>query len=552
MNKSLNKLNGFSGVKGPVLTIVMDGVGLAPNTVSNAVAQAYTPTLDMLMAKYPMVTLKAHGTAVGLPSDDDMGNSEVGHNALGSGQVFAQGAKLVSNSIESKKMFTSNTWCELISNVKANDSTLHFIGLFSDGNVHSHIDHLKAMLEQSKAEGVNRVRIHILIDGRDVGETSALEYILPFEDFLASLNGDGFDARIASGGGRMKITMDRYEANWAMVDLGWKTHVLGEGRQFCCAAKAVQTYRDEYKVIDQDLPPFVIAENGTPVGTINDGDSVIFYNFRGDRSIEISKAFESGAEFDKFDRIRVPNVVYAGMLEYDGDLHIPSKYLVNPPEITNTLGEYLTNTGVSQLAISETQKYGHVTYFWNGNKSGKFSDELETYIEVPSDVVPFEQRPWMKCAEITDKLIECLESGKYAYLRVNFPNGDMVGHTGNLAATRCSMEALDLQLKRIIDVVDKLHGVAVITADHGNADEMYEMDKKTKQPKPEKDGNFKSKTSHTLNPVPCIIYDNFYSENYTVKADNGQFGLANVAATMVNLLGYEAPEMWNESIIEIK
>ena len=552
MNKSLNKLNNFDGVKGPVLTVVMDGVGLAPDTISNAVAGAYTPTLDMLMAKYPMVSLKAHGTAVGLPSDDDMGNSEVGHNALGSGQVFAQGAKLVSNSIESKKMFTSNTWCELISNVKNNASTLHFIGLFSDGNVHSHIDHLKAMLVEAKAEGIKKVRIHILIDGRDVGETSALEYILPFEDFLASLNGDGFDARIASGGGRMKITMDRYEANWAMVDLGWKTHVLGEGRQFCCAAKAVQTYRDEYKVIDQDLPPFVIAENGEPVGTINDGDSVIFYNFRGDRSIEISKAFEGGADFDKFDRVRVPSVVYAGMLEYDGDLHIPSKYLVNPPEITNTLGEYLTNTGVSQLAISETQKYGHVTYFWNGNKSGKFSEELETYIEIPSDVVPFEQRPWMKCAEITDKLIECLESGKYTYLRVNFPNGDMVGHTGNLLATRCSMEALDLQLKRIIDVIDKLHGVALITADHGNADEMYEMDKKTKLPKPEKDGSFKSKTSHTLNPVPCIIYDNFYSENYTVKADNGQFGLANVAATMVNLLGYEAPDMWNESIIEIK
>ena len=552
MNKSLNKLNNFDGVKGPVLTVVMDGVGLAPDTISNAVAGAYTPTLDMLMAKYPMVSLKAHGTAVGLPSDDDMGNSEVGHNALGSGQVFAQGAKLVSNSIESKKMFTSNTWCELISNVKNNASVLHFIGLFSDGNVHSHIDHLKAMLAQAKEEGVNKVRIHILIDGRDVGETSALEYILPFEDYLASLNGDGFDARIASGGGRMKITMDRYEANWAMVDLGWKTHVLGEGRQFCCAAKAVETYRNEYKVIDQDLPPFVIAENGTPVGTINDGDSVIFYNFRGDRSIEISKAFEGGADFDKFDRVRVPSVVYAGMLEYDGDLHIPSKYLVNPPEITNTLGEYLTNTGVSQLAISETQKYGHVTYFWNGNKSGKFSEELETYIEIPSDVVPFEQRPWMKCAEITDKLIECLESGKYTYLRVNFPNGDLVGHTGNLQATRCSMEALDLQLKRIIDVVDKLHGVALITADHGNADEMYEMDKKTKQPKPEKDGSFKSKTSHTLNPVPCIIYDNFYSENYTVKADNGQFGLANVAATMVNLLGYEAPEVWNESIIEVK
>lgn len=552
MNKLLKRSDLFEGVRGPVLTVVMDGVGLAPDTVSNAVSQAYTPTLDMLMSKYPTVKLKAHGTAVGLPSDDDMGNSEVGHNALGSGQVFAQGAKLVSNSIESKKMFVSDTWCELISNVKANDSTLHFLGLFSDGNVHSHIDHLRAMLVEAKAEGVRRVRIHTLIDGRDVGETSALEYILPFEEFLDSLRSSDFDVMIACGGGRMKITMDRYEANWAMVELGWRTHVLGEGRRFACAADAVRAYREEYKVIDQDLPPFVIEENSEPVGTINDGDSVIFYNFRGDRSIEISKAFEGGADFDKFDRIRVPQVVYAGMLEYDGDLHIPSKYLVNPPEITNTLGEYLADTGVSQLAISETQKYGHVTYFWNGNKSGKFSDELETYIEIPSDVVPFEQRPWMKCAEITDKLIECLESGKYAYLRVNFPNGDMVGHTGNLEATRCSMEALDLQLKRIIDVVDRLHGIAIITADHGNADEMYEMDKKTGLPKADKNGCFKSKTSHTLNPVPCIVYDNFYTEHYTVKEDTGSFGLSNVAATMVNFLGYDAPEMWNESIIELK
>ena len=553
MSQALNKLNKFDGVKGPVVTIVMDGVGLAPDTVSNAVATSYTPNLDMLMSKYPMVALKAHGTAVGLPSDDDMGNSEVGHNALGAGQVFAQGAKLVSNSIESGKMFASATWQELIGNVKTNNSTLHFLGLFSDGNVHSHIDHLKAMLVQAKKEGVGTVRIHILIDGRDVGETSALEYINPFEDFIADLRDADFDIKIASGGGRMTITMDRYEANWAMVELGWKTHVLGEGRQFASAAEAVETYRAETKVIDQDLPPFVIAENGKPVGTVQDGDSVIFYNFRGDRSIEISKAFDGGDEFDKFDRVRKPNVCYAGLLEYDGDLHIPNKYLVNPPEITNTMSEYLANTGVNVLAISETQKYGHVTYFWNGNKSGKFSEELETYIEVPSDVVPFEQRPWMKCAEITDKLIECLESGKYRYLRVNFPNGDMVGHTGSLAATRCSMEALDLQLGRLLPVIDRLGGVALITADHGNADEMLEMDKKTGAPKTDKAGNFKSKTSHTLNPVPCIIYDNTDAKNaYTVKADQGQFGLSNVAATMVNLMGYEAPAMWDESIIEIK
>ena len=550
MSKTLNKLQNPIGVKGPVLTIVMDGVGLAPATEANAVSLAYTPTLDMLMSKYPTVKLKAHGTAVGLPGDDDMGNSEVGHNALGSGQVFAQGAKLVSQSIESGKMFASATWQKVVANVKDNASTLHFMGLFSDGNVHSHIDHLKAMLAQAKAEGVSKVRIHILIDGRDVGETSALDYILPFEEYLNSLRCDCFDVKIASGGGRMVITMDRYEANWKMVELGWKTHVLGEGRQFASAAEAVEAYRAEYKVIDQDLPPFVIAENGAPVGTINDGDSVIFFNFRGDRAIEISKAFDD-ADLDKFDRVRFPKVVYAGMLEYDGDLHIPSNYLVNPPEITNTMGEYLAGTGVSQLAISETQKYGHVTYFWNGNKSGKFDDALETYIEVPSDVVPFEQRPWMKCAEITDKLIECLESGKYASLRVNFPNGDMVGHTGNILATRCSMEALDLQLKRILEVVDKLEGVALITADHGNADEMYECDKKG-MPKAGKDGSFKAKTSHTLKPVPFIIYDNYYTDKYEVKADNGEFGLSNVAATAVNFLGYEAPEMWDASVIETK
>ncbi len=549
MAEALKKLKTFGGVEGPLVTIVMDGVGIAPANAANAVAAAHTPTLDRLMSEYPMVTLKAHGTAVGLPTDDDMGNSEVGHNALGAGQVFAQGAKLVSQSIESGKLFDSETWGTLVGGVKANHATLHFLGLFSDGNVHSHIDHLKAMLIRAKSEGVARVRVHILLDGRDVGETSALDYVLPFEAFMAELRDDNFDICIASGGGRMQITMDRYEANWAMVERGWMTHVLGEGRAFATAAEAIETYRNETHVIDQDLPPFVIAKDGKPVGTIEDGDSVIFYNFRGDRSIEISRAFEAGDDFDKFDRKRVPNVLYAGMLEYDGDLHIPSRYLVNPPEITNTQSEYLVATGVSQLAISETQKYGHVTYFWNGNRSGKFSEELETYIEVPSDVVPFEQRPWMKCAEITDKLIDALRSGKYRYLRVNFPNGDMVGHTGSFLATECSMEALDLQLARLLKVIDEMHGAAIITADHGNADEMYEMDKKTKAPKMNKDGTTVAKTSHTLNPVPCIIYDNFTSDRYTVKLD-GSYGLSNVAATTVNLLGYEAPAMWDESIIK--
>jgi len=551
MSKKLNQLKNFKGINGPLLTIVMDGVGIAPDSLGNAFTQAYTPTLDAIMNKYPTLKLKAHGLAVGLPSDDDMGNSEVGHNALGAGQVFAQGAKLVSQSIETGKMYTSDTWNEIITNVKSNNSTLHFLGLFSDGNVHSHIEHLKCMITKAKELKVGKVRIHILLDGRDVGETSALDYIYPFEQFLDSLRSADFDVKIASGGGRMKITMDRYEADWSMVERGWHTHVLGDAKQFNSAADAVIAYREEFKVIDQDLPPFVIAECGKPVGTINDGDSVIFFNFRGDRSIEISKAFDNEV-FDKFDRIRYPKVIYAGMLEYDGDLHIPHKYLVSPPEISNTSSEYFTNMKIPMLAISKTQKFGHVTYFWNGNKSGKFSEELETYIEVLSDVIPFEQRPWMKCAEITDKLIECLESGKYKYLRVNFPNGDMVGHTGNLAATRCSMEALDLQLARILKVVDKMHGVALITADHGNADEMYEIDKKTGLPKADKNGHYKSKTSHTLNPVPFIIYDNFYTDKYTVKADDGNFGLSNVAATTANFLGYNAPDMWDTSTVKMK
>lgn len=532
----------------PVFVIVMDGVGIAPESEGNAVKNAKTPTLDMLIKNYPMLKLKAHGTAVGLPSDDDMGNSEVGHNALGAGQVFAQGAKLVSNSIESGKMFESKAWNEVVS-VKDTGKTLHFIGLFSDGNVHSHIDHLKAMIERSKKDGVKTVRIHVLLDGRDVGETSALDYVNPFEEFLAQLNSDGFDAKIASGGGRMNITMDRYEANWSMVEKGWKTHVLGEGRQFESAAEAIETYRKELSCIDQDLPPFVIAKDGNPVGKITDGDSVVFYNFRGDRAIEISRAFEE-ENFDKFDRVVFPKVTYAGMLEYDGDLHIPSRYLVSPPEITGTMGEFLANTGVTQYALSETQKFGHVTYFWNGNKSGKFDEKTELYEEIKSDIVPFEQRPWMKCAQITDRLIEVANEGKFRFMRVNFPNGDMVGHTGNYLATVVSMEALDLCLARIIEAIDKVKGVAIITADHGNADEMYEMDKKTGLPKKDKEGHYKAKTSHTLNPVPCIIYDNFGSDSYTVKQSDN-YGLSNVAATVVNLMGYEAPDFWDSSMIEI-
>ncbi len=543
----LRKLTNFKGYKGPVVVIVMDGVGISENTEGNAIYSAYTPNLDNLLKQYPHNFINAHGTAVGLPSDDDMGNSEVGHNAMGAGQIYSQGAMLVNEAISTGKMFEGSTWKQVTGNVQMHDSTLHFLGLFSDGNVHSHIAHLKDMIVKAKEQGIERVRIHILLDGRDVGETSALEYITPFEEFLSGVNSQDFDAKIASGGGRMQITMDRYGADWGMVEKGWQTHVLGKGRQFSSATEAIKTFRSESHVIDQDLPAFVIAENNTPIGTIEDNDSVVFFNFRGDRAIEISRAFEE-VEFTKFDRIKFPKVIYAGMLEYDGDLHIPSRFLVAPPEIKNTMGEHLCKSGVRQLAISETQKYGHVTYFWNGNKSGKFDDQLETYIEIPSDVVPFEERPWMKAAEITDKLIEQMRTGEYDFVRVNFPNGDMVGHTGIFQATRIAVETVDLCLRRVLQVVDELGGVAIITADHGNADEMFETDKMGNAKK-DKNGKIKAKTSHTLNKVPFIIYDKYNKEEYTLK--QGDFGLSNIASTVVNLLGYEAPDFWEESMILI-
>lgn len=537
--------------KGPVVLIIMDGVGIKEIETGNAVSNAKKPILDNCMKKYPMQKLKAHGTAVGLPSDGDMGNSEVGHNAIGAGQVYSQGAKLVSESLASKSMYQSEVWQSLVADAKKG-GTLHFIGLLSDGNVHSHIDHLLAMLDEAKEEGVSKVRIHILLDGRDVGETSALQYVDQLEEKLASLSDDSHDYRIASGGGRMVITMDRYGANWGMVEAGWKTYVLGEGRQFATAKEAIETYRSEIpNVIDQDLPAFVIAENGSPVGTIEDGDSVILYNFRGDRAQELTVAFESGAEFDKFDRVRVPNVNYAGMLEYDGDLHIPKKFLVSPPVIRNTLGELLANKGIAQLAISETQKYGHVTYFFNGNRSSKFNDELEEYIEIPSDIVPFEQRPWMKSAEITDKLVELISENKYPFMRVNFPNGDMVGHTGVFESAVIGVESVDIALKRILPAIDAVGGMAIITADHGNAEEMFEL-AKDGTPKADKDGRIKAKTSHTLNKVPCIFYDNTENKDKYEVVDSDSYGLANIAATIADLLGVEKPDCWESSMIKMK
>ena len=542
----------FQGPKGPVVLVVLDGVGIGKGDEGDAVKSAATPTLDSLWAPGARCALAAHGSAVGLPSEGDMGNSEVGHNALGAGRVYDQGASRVNQAIESGDLFKGETWQAIVSRCRANHSALHFIGLLSNGNVHSHIDHLIAMLRHAAGEGIDKLYVHALLDGRDVPATSALEYVDQLEEALAELRQAGHTASIASGGGRMVITMDRYEADWDMVKRGYETHVHGDARGFASAREAITTFRaEDPRANDQYLPPFVIARDGEPVGRIQNGDAVINFNFRGDRAIEISRAFEEDA-FSAFDRGRRPDVLYAGMMEYDGDLHVPKHYLVRPPAIDRTMGEYLARNKVTQLAMSETQKFGHVTYFWNGNRSGKFDDVLETYIEIPSDRVPFEERPWMKAAEITDRLIKELRTGQHRFARVNYANGDMVGHTGAFQATVIAMEVLDLQLARLVRVIDELEGILLVTADHGNADEMYQHGKDGRVLRDSISGVPVIKTSHTLNPVPFMLYDPQRDERYHVAEDQAGAGIANITATCLELLGFTPPEDYEPSLLRFK
>ncbi|MFA5323324.1 MAG: 2,3-bisphosphoglycerate-independent phosphoglycerate mutase [Smithella sp.] len=542
MSLHLNKLKSFHGRKGPVLLIIMDGVGLGKADETNAVYRANTPCLDKLFKSDLYTQLNAHGTAVGLPSDDDMGNSEVGHNAMGAGRVFDQGARLVNKALKTGAIFQTEVW-ENIVKCSQNGGTVHFIGLLSDGNVHSHIEQLFIMIDKCAELNFKSVRIHPLLDGRDVGERTALDYIVPTEEKLKKISdGKGLDYAIASGGGRMKVTMDRYNSDWNIVKLGWDAHVRGEGRKFSSASEAVKTfYNEDPKATDQYLPAFVITDSsGNPVGPIRDGDAVILFNFRGDRAIEISRAF-SEKDFTEFDRGPLPDIFYAGMMEYDGDAHIPPNFLVQPPAIDRVISEYLCAEKVKTFAVSETQKYGHVTYFWNGNRSGYLDESLEKYVEIPSDRIEFDRAPQMKAKEITDTVIELLKSGDYKFGRTNFPNGDMVGHTGVMDAAIIAVETVDKCVGELLTVIKGIGGIAVITADHGNADEMFTIDKK---------GAKSVKTAHSLNPVPFIIYDPLYQGEYRMADIKGK-GLSNIAATLLNLLGYEKPEDYDPSLIEM-
>jgi len=539
---------------GPVLVVVLDGVGIGRHDEGDAVFLARTPTMDWLDTVALKTTLFAHGTHVGMPSDSDMGNCEVGHNALGAGKIYDQGAKRVDIAIRSGALFnpedeSSKTWNAMVDQVESRDSTMHLIGLLSDGNVHSHIDHVEALLNDAAKKNVKRVRLHVLLDGRDVSGQSALIYIDRIEKLLKALSTDGRDYRIASGGGRMLVTMDRYEADWSMVELGWHVHVLGDGPKWASATAAITAAREaDPDLNDQFLPPFVIAENDKPIGKIEDGDAVLLFNFRGDRAIELSHAFDAD-DFTAFDRIRRPDVFFTGMMQYDGDLGVPHHFLVGPSKISGTMGELLANQGVKQLAVSETQKYGHVTYFWNGNRTDPFSESLEKYIEVPSDRVIFDTRPWMKAAEITDATIAALqEDPEIRFARINYPNGDMVGHTGNLDAAIIAVEATDLSLARLIKAVDKMNGALIITADHGNADQMYEINAKTGAFNLDSQGRKIPMTAHTLNMVPLWVYAPTIQGSLALT-DLPVRRLSDIAPTALMLLGFEAPKEMDPPLI---
>lgn len=524
---NMSKLN----YKGPVVLVVMDGVGLSDNEKYNAVKQAHLETLHSLMEKYPTAKLGAAGEYVGIPKGD-MGNSEVGHNAMGAGEIVLQRSAAVENDVNTGEIFNTKTWLDIVERIHQNNSTLHFMGIFSDGNVHSNISHLEKMMAQAQKDGIEHIRVHTLIDGRDVPPHSEPKYIQRLEKFVHEL-GDP-DYKIASGGGRMVITCDRYENDWGMVEKGWHTHVLGEGCQFASATEAIETFRKETKDLqDQYMPAFVIAKNGEPIGKIQDGDAVIYIDFRADRAIEMAQAFTYN-DFPHFDRVKRPDVYFAGMTEYNEDLHVPEHVLVSSPVFKHTLTKHLASRGKKQYAISETVKFGHITYYFNGNSYEVPEGEVEE--EVPSYLEPFDTRPWMKSAEITDKLLAAIESQKYDFLRINYPGGDMVGHFADMEATITAMEAIDISLKRIVDAVNKLGGITVITADHGNAEELADADGTPK-------------TSHTTNRVPCIFVDE--TDNASkYRLSKGDRGLANLASTIAMLLGEEPDEAWLPSIIE--
>ena len=499
--------------------MVLDGYGLSDHTEGNAIALANTPVMDKLMKEYPFVKGAASGLAVGLP-DGQMGNSEVGHMNIGAGRIIYQDLTRITKAIADGDFFENKALLAAMDNCKKNDSDLHLWGLLSDGGVHSHIEHLYGLLEMAKKQGLTKVYVHAFLDGRDTPPASGKDYIQQLQDKMNEI-GVG---QIASLSGRY-YAMDR-DNNWDRVQKAYDSLTKGEG---VLAEDAVQAMADSYAkdVTDEFVLPTVIVKDGKPVSVVKENDSVIFFNFRPDRAREITRAFCD----DKFTGFERPFIKTTYVCFKDYDESIPNKLIAfKKQEIKNTLGEYLAANGKKQLRLAETEKYAHVTFFFNGGRETPYAEEDRILVPSPK-VATYDLKPEMSAYEVKDKLVAAINEQKYDFIVVNYANGDMVGHTGVYAAIEKAVVTIDACLHDTVEAAKANGYETIIIADHGNADHAMNADGTPN-------------TAHSLNPVPFV----YISENKEAKVENGI--LADVAPSVLHIMGLEQPkEMTGKNLI---
>ena len=508
--------------KKPTVLMILDGYGLSDKTEGNAVALAKTPVMDALEKEYPFVKGYASGLAVGLP-EGQMGNSEVGHLNMGAGRIVYQELTRITKEIQDGDFFKNEELLAAVENCKAHDSALHLYGLLSDGGVHSHNTHLYALLQMAKDHGLKKVYVHCFLDGRDTPPASGKDYI---EQLLDKMKEIGV-GEVASVMGRYYV-MDR-DNRWDRVEKAYRAMTAGEGETAVCPLCAVSASYDK-EVTDEFVVPTVIVKDGKPVATVQDNDSIIFYNFRPDRAREITRAF-CADEFDGFPREKRINVKYVCFTEYD--VTIPNKSVAfRKVEVTNTFGEYLAAHHRTQARIAETEKYAHVTFFFNGGVEAPNEGEDRILVKSPK-VATYDLKPEMSAYEVCDKLVDAITGGKYDVIIVNFANPDMVGHTGIIEAAVKAVEAVDECVGRAVEAIKKVDGQMFICADHGNCEQL--IDEKTGEPF----------TAHTTNPVPFLLVN--YDPAYTLR-DGGC--LADIVPTMIEMMGMEQPkEMTGKSLL---
>lgn len=511
-------------MKKPLMLMILDGWGINPCPDSNAVAMAKAPNLAGYLQEFPHVQIKTSGMAVGLP-EGQMGNSEVGHLNLGAGRIVYQDFTRITKSIQDGDFFTNPVLLDCIAKVRASGGRLHLAGLLSDGGVHSHNSHLYALVELARQQGLTEVFIHCLLDGRDTPPQSGAGYLEELEAELARI-----------GCGRIATVMGRYYAmdrdnRWERVEKAYNALVLGQG---ACRASSAEAIQSSYAagLHDEFVLPCVICADAAPLGTVNDGDGIIFFNFRSDRAREITRSL-TFKDFDGFQRQRVPQLAaYVCMTEYDATFGLPIAY--EQQQLTNLLGGVLAEAGLNQLRIAETEKYAHVTFFFNGGVETPFANEERALIPSPKEVATYDQKPEMSAYQVADELVSRLEQDRYDVIILNFANCDMVGHTGILPAAISAVEAVDACAGKVVEKVRALGGTVLITADHGNAEQM-------------KDEKGEPHTAHTCNPVWLILVDD--SRKGTVLKEGGK--LADIAPTMLKLLGMPQPkEMTGESLLQ--